>query len=376
MHVIDNLIGSAGTVIVYAADAGNDALTEIFKTAAFSGSWDVFTKFNWLGALLQFIISAFCLIGLVLVMLQRLMTMLYLSSKPAFDRIHEIKNAGRGGKALGLPGLVKDTIGTANHGTGLDAILSFILSLLPDIKAYSDYAEDHRQYNLKDDDTITVYMLKVALPTIMIVFFFAIGFNGTLGRAYGQVASAMATAADNVVNEDLSATVQKWMNSGKAYQFGYSADGTEFGKFKQKLAKDIYSKILAKSTDLTTGTKYAVGEKVDSFIQTNLNSITEGSDSLGNYQVTGFKGTDKDVSNLTYSVVINGTPSYTGEVSGSGTDVTTFGITPESSNNNYVHIFISKKATADETNYFEVSPDSNATTEASAPTQQKITTEK
>ena len=88
------------------------------------------------------------------------------------------------------------------------------------------------------------------------------------------------------------------------------------------------------------------------------------------------KGTDKDVSNLTYSVVINGTPSYTGEVSGSGTDVTTFGITPESSNNNYVHIFISKKATADETNYFEVSPDSNATTEASAPTQQKITTEK
>ena len=60
MHVINNLIGSVGPVIVYAADTGNEALTEIFKTAAFSGSWDVFTKFNWLGALLQFIISAFC----------------------------------------------------------------------------------------------------------------------------------------------------------------------------------------------------------------------------------------------------------------------------------------------------------------------------
>lgn len=192
MHVINNLIGSVGPVIMSAADTGNEALTGIFNTVAFSGSWEVFTKFNWLGALLQFVITAFCLIGLVLVMIQRLVTMLYLSSKPTFDRIHEIKNAGRGGKALGLPGLVKDTIGTANHGTGLDAILSFLLSLLPDVKAYSDYAEDHRQYNLKDDDTITVYMLKVALPTIMIVFFFSIGFNGTLGRAYGQVASAMA----------------------------------------------------------------------------------------------------------------------------------------------------------------------------------------
>lgn len=226
----------------------------------------------------------------------------------------------------------------------------------------------------KDKVKVTVVALVMAL--LMVLSITTDLFVGLADVFRAKAEEATPTAADNVVNEDLSATVQKWMNSGKAYQFGYSADGTEFGKFKQKLAKDIYSKILAKSTDLTTGTKYAVGERVDSFIQTNLNSITEGSDSLGNYQVTGFKGTDKDVSNLTYSVVINGTPSYTGEVSGSGTDVTTFGITPESSNNNYVHIFISKKATADETNYFEVSPDSNTTTEASAPTQQKITTEK
>ena len=33
MHVINNLIGSVGPVIVSAADTGNEALTEIFKTA-------------------------------------------------------------------------------------------------------------------------------------------------------------------------------------------------------------------------------------------------------------------------------------------------------------------------------------------------------
>ena len=77
-----------------------------------------FSKFNWLGWLMQLIISTFCLIGIFLTMYQMLVTLLYLSSRTSFDRIHEIKNAGKGGKILGLPNLFKDTIVTANNGTG------------------------------------------------------------------------------------------------------------------------------------------------------------------------------------------------------------------------------------------------------------------
>ena len=285
----------------------NDSnLTDLFYTQAFSGSWKVFEKFNWLGGLMQFIISAFCLIGIFLTAYQLILTLLYLSSRTTFDRIHELKQAGKGGKALGLPNLFKDNIASANNGTGLDAIVSFGLSLLPDVKAYSDYGEERRSYNLQDDDTVTTYILKKALPTIMIIFFFSIGFNGTLFRAYGMVVDAMATVASDVVETDLNGLVRKWMNSGSAYKFAYDADNTEYGKFRQNLAEQMYSKVLAKTDDLSTNAKLYIGQKIEEYINNNI-SISEGSNMVGSAEISGFNGTDADCKNLQISVVINGT---------------------------------------------------------------------
>ena len=41
--------------IVYA----NGELTDLFSTKAFQGSWEVINKFNWLGWLMNFLISVF-----------------------------------------------------------------------------------------------------------------------------------------------------------------------------------------------------------------------------------------------------------------------------------------------------------------------------
>lgn len=334
-------------------------LTDLFYTSAFSGSWEVFSKFNWLGSLFQFVISAFCLIGLVMTMYQLVVTMMYLSSRSFFDRIHELKNAGRGGKMLGLPNLFKDNITTANNGTGLDAIVSFLLTLLPDVKMYSDYGPERRSYRLDDDDTITTYMLKKALPTIMIVFFYAIGFNGTLFKAYGVLVDAMAVAADEVVKTDLTGTVRKWMNSGSAYKFAYDADGTEYGKFRQNLAEDMYSKILAKTDDLSTNAKLYIGQMIEQYINNNV-SLSEGY--VGDAQVPGFDGSDRDCKNLQISTVVNSTQTYSAgtvnsELGGGGISMDSFGITGDSAGKYYMHVFITKKSNADETNYFEVDED-------------------
>ncbi|MCM1172514.1 MAG: hypothetical protein NC393_10345 [Clostridium sp.] len=331
-------------------------LTDLFYTSAFSGSWEVFSKFNWLGALFQFVISAFCLIGLVMTMYQLVVTLLYLSSRSMFDRIHDLKNAGNGGKFLGLPNLFKDNIATANNGTGLDAIFSFLLTLLPDVKMYSDYGPERRSYRLSDDDTVTTYMLKKALPTIMIVFFYSIGFNGTLFKAYGVLVDAMATAADEIVSTDLTGTVRKWMNSGSAYKFAYDADGSEFGKFRQNLAEDMYSKILAKTNDLSTNAKLYIGQMIEQYVNNNV-SISEGY--VGSAEVPGFDGSDRDCKNLQVSTVVNATQFYSGgtinsELGGSGIPMDSFGITGDSAGKYYMHVFITKKSNADETNYFEV----------------------
>lgn len=334
-------------------------LTDLFYTEAFSGSWTVFSKFNFLGFIMQFFISAVCLLALFLIAYQRLMTLFYLSARPLFDRVHEIKQQGKGQKFLGLPALASNTLVTANHGTGLDAIVSFLLSLLPDVKAYSDYNEERMSYNLQEDDTCTTYLLKISIPTIMLVFCFSMGFNGTLFKAYGNIVDAMGTAADNIVTADLSSTVQKWMNSGSAHQFGFSADGSEFGSFKQNLAKDMYAKILKKTDDLSTESKLYIGKKIEEYLNNNCSDLAEGY--VGGASVPGFKGTDSDCKNLEYSVVVNATPSYDGtssaaELSGGGIPLSNFGIN-SSGDNYYMHVFISKKNNADETNYFEVDED-------------------
>lgn len=340
--------------VVFAADnTSSGDLTDLFYTSAFSGSWSVFSKFNWLGFILNFVITAFCLIGLALVCYQRLVTLLYLSSRSLFDRIHEIKMAGKGGKALGLPGILKDTITSANHGTGVDAIVSFGLSLLPDVYAYSDYCAERLSYNLRDDDTVTTYMLKIAMPTILTIFFFAIGFNGTLFRAYGSVVNAMATAADKVIEEDLDATLTKWLNSGASYNFCFDDDGTELGSLKQKIAKSMYQKILAKSNDLTTANKQTIGSAIDSYISSSVTATN-----LQKY-AKGYDGSDRDVKNLQYSVCINSSSKISGELGGSGKAISDFGLSgtlksPTASTKYYIHVFVSKKADADETNYFEI----------------------
>lgn len=331
-------------------------LTDLAYTEAFSGSWEVFNKFQWLGAFMQFCISAFCLLGLAAIFFQRIVTMMYLSAKTMFDKVHEIKKASYNTKFLGLGSLFKDSIIETKNGTGLDGIVSFLLSLMPDVHEYSDYHDGARQYNLKDDDTVSAYMLKVAIPTILSVFFFAIGFNGTLFKAYCNVADAMATAADYYVTADLSSTVMRWASSGSGYQFAYDKDGTEIGKFKQRLAKDMYAKLLRKSSDLSTNAKQYIGAGVANWIDENI-TITNLTSNVAGFD--GSKENGGDCKNLNYSVVINSSQNYNSGTNKSITygkagsvPVERFNI--DKGTGMYLHVFISKKANANETNYFKV----------------------
>ena len=158
--------------IVPAVSHASD-LTDLFTTVAFSGSWEVFAKFNWLGKALQFLISTFCLLGIVLTVVRVTITILYKSSESIFDRVHEIHTRAQGNQFFGLPTAIKEVAG-GNFGTGADAIIGFLFFLMPDIVVYSDYNPDRMAYNLQKDDTLTTYFLKISLPTIFTIFFFAI----------------------------------------------------------------------------------------------------------------------------------------------------------------------------------------------------------
>lgn len=356
------------------ADTGERGLTDLFETQAFSGSWEVFSKMNFIGWLLNGIISVFCLIGLFLTCLRIMDSMLYLSGRNLWDTVNELKGKGKGQKAVGMIAMGKEVY-QGNYGVGLDAFLGFLLALLPNVKAYSDFADGKMSYNLNEDDTITTYILKISLPSILMIFFFSIGFNGVLWSAFGNVVDALGVAAEAFVEADLDKYVDRALNIGSKYKFVYSADGTDFGKFCQKVAESTYNKVLNKTTDLSSDSSLAIGGKVDSLINSNIFSKKSELDKALNTSLNS--GNDADAKNLEYSVIVNQTKEYP-DASGYkiSCDIGSLGLVVDDKNTYYVHIFITKKANSNETNYFEYNTDGKGGTSGSSgnkPTNSTIT---
>lgn len=322
------------------------------------------------------------------------------------EEIDEIKSSlsgGSGRDAFGIRSMFTNAMqGGGQYGTGLDAIVGFLLSLLPDVKKYSDYNPERMAYNVQEEDSCTTYMLKTAIPTIMLIFFFAMGYNGTLWQGFGVIVDAMGTAAEQLVATDLNSIVSTAMNTGKAYKFSWDASGSDYGNFMQDMVKAVYKQALKNGKDYTSDTQQSVGSYVDSIFLTGKGysksdmklykgstnekiSIGKGKGSIftdadtlakaiGN--TTGFKGED-DAKNLTYTVISNSTKdsykiSNAVEVVISAYDV---GLN-SSANGNYIHVTISRKKNSDETMYWHkaddgAKPTKNGTKNSSSGTNTK-----
>lgn len=383
-----------------------DNLLDLFDSYAFRGSLKTIDKFNWVGKLMSYIISVFSMLGLFLICYQKLISLLYLAGRNTFDTVHEIKSSlsgGSGRDAFGIRSMFTNAMqGGGQYGTGLDAIVCFLLSLLPDVKKYSDYNPERMAYNVQEEDSCTTYMLKTAIPTIMLIFFFAMGYNGTLWQGFGVIIDAMGTAAEQLVATDLNSIVSTAMNTGKAYKFSWDASGSDYGNFMQDMVKAVYKQALKNGKDYTSDTQQSVGSYVDSIFLTGKGysksdmklykgstnekiSIGKGKGSIftdadtlakaiGN--TTGFKGED-DAKNLTYTVISNSTKdsykiSNAVEVVISAYDV---GLN-SSANGNYIHVTISRKKNSDETMYWHkaddgAKPTKNGTKNSSSGTNTK-----
>lgn len=273
-------------------------LTELFETTAFAGSWEVFSKFDWLGNALNFLISTFCLFGLVLVVVRFTLTILYKSNENIFDRVYELKQTGKGQNFAGIPSMFKEVF-NGNYGTGFDVLLGFGLSLCPNVKQYSDYNPEKMAFNLKEDDTVTTYVLKMSLPTIMTIFFFSLGFNGTLWKAYGNVVDAMAVAAENVCDVKLAQIVDNAMNTSLYYQFNFK-DGTNFGSVLQDAAKKTYSRLLMKTvTDQDPSVYKDLGSQIETRfkedIKGKISDITKDVEANAGSSIISFVAADGKV---------------------------------------------------------------------------------
>lgn len=256
-------LASASTLCV---SASADSFTEVFHTDSFRGSFAWFQKVDWVGTLVQAVISIFSLVGAALIIIRIMTSMLFLSAKGLWEEVHDLKQSGESEMYdFGVINMAKSWA-KGKSGTGLDAIFGAVLMLLPDVKRYSDFGEKSGQ-KFEEDTTISQYMLKIALPTVLAIFFLAMGFNGTLVKGLAVTVDAMGTLADHAVSVNYSGFVDDLVATKGGYKFTFAADGTEKGDFQQGLAKEIYGKAIHECRGLNEAQLNTLGLNIENAVK-------------------------------------------------------------------------------------------------------------
>jgi hypothetical protein len=307
------LVSSAGMV------SAQEPLTDIFSTKSFQGSWEVVNKFNWVGYALNFFITAVSVVGLVMLVGQKVNTFVYLSGRATFDIVYEMKQEDEGGRFFGFEKMGQNIFGGKRGVGGLDTLMGLLYSLMPNMKKYSDFNPDRNYYNLDENDNAGTYMLKTLFSTVMLTFFLAISFSGTLAKGYGVIVGGLAAAADRAVDVNLAAQVNKWFSTGESYTFTLGASNTESAKFAEKVARDVYGKVLSRMDIIDTDSRLKVGLAVEKWAYDQVLSNSTGTTALtrlGNLVVSGTTPTvlnsDEDVKSLRFEVVVNTNPAQMG----------------------------------------------------------------
>lgn len=329
------------------ADGNN--LTDLFDTEAFRGSWNVFNKFNWIGGILNFIISAICFFIMFSSCLSTITTVGYFALRPFWDTVDEVKKSHMNQKFMGVGGYFEDAF-MGKHSSGMDSIFSLLYVFVPNIKAWSEMNDEHLSSSgLTAEENIFSWFLKTGLNKIIIITMASMGFNGTLMKAYAMVADGVGAAAEHVVNYQLDETIDNIFTSGENFKFSLD-DGTAKGKLQQKVAEDIYRVVIKEGQVKDAQRK----QKLGSSIQTSIKKeITEGN-MLTLVQANG-ANTDKleadDWKYIRYSLVTNSSSD-----SNPGTmtlDLTQFTAGGEWKANLYVHITPILKKKAPSHNYLQ-----------------------
>lgn len=289
------------------------SFTDIFNTQSFRGSFEWIYKFDWLGGIVQFVISIFSLVGVILIALRVISSYLYISSKNIWDEVSDLKKTGGDTELydLGFLGQLKK-VTQGKQGTGVDAFMGFLFMFLPDIKKYSDFAEGKKD-SLDEGLSATQYTLKIAVPVVMCTFFFAMGFNGTLFRALGITVEALGTVADKAVSQNYAAMLDRLIVTGDAYDFAISKDGTKRGEFQYQIARELYTDVLQRVDKYNTNMALSIGQQIEERVIKEITADKIGGGSPNGHAVKLSKEDltyDSNWGLLGYEIVINTTKEY------------------------------------------------------------------
>lgn len=304
-----------------------DNFTDVFYTNSFRGSFEWFKHLDWIGMVVQAVISVFALVGTALIVIRIMTSLLYLSARGLWEEVHDLKQSGTESELydLGMVSMVKSWA-KGKSGTGLDAFIGAILMLLPDVKRYSDFGEKSGS-KFEEDTSMSQYMLKILLPTVLAVFFLAMAFNGTLVKGLAVTVDAMGTLADRGVSINYAGFIDDLINKNIGYQFVVAEDGTQLGRLTGAVQKEVYGKVVARFDNPDESTLYLIGKAVeDKFKPENVETAISNAstndigqllhDSIFNPE-SGGETVDRYFSYITADVIVGGSQLEGADLEGS-----------------------------------------------------------
>ena len=300
--------------------ATNDGkvLTDLFNSEAFRGSWKWFDKLNWLGAILNGIISIVCFISLFAIALQTVITLGYFVCRPFWDNVHKIKTENSQsqlfGKSIpfGLGGYIKETF-MPTKTSGIDSLFNILYAFLPDIQAYSEMNDDKERSGLTDDDSLVTWFVKTFPRKVLIILMLSMGFNGTMMKCYGMVVDGLGVFTERFANYQLDATINRLLDSGSNFDFNLGDDKTNKGGTLEAICKKCYTSTLNSTGVTDASAKQQLGSSIQNSIKSQINDATV----LGIIQANGHPEitslTDDDWKYINYTVTINSDGNASGE---------------------------------------------------------------
>lgn len=335
----------------------NKELTDLFDTEAFRGSWRWFDKVNWLGGILNMLISIFCFIALFSIALQIVVTLMYFSQKPFWDNVHNIKQENVGQGFAGVPGFIKG-VGASKSGTGLDAFVNLIYIFLPDIKNYSEMG-DNKDSKLNDDETVGTWLVKTLPRKILIMLLLSMGFNGSLLKCFGMVVDGLGVVTDRVATFQADKLVNNILNAGDNYDTALGNSGVGFDSLQGTIFKKTYKEIMAEvgAESQTYDVKQKIGKTLENYIKSNFtkesvkSALVASSPSLGSNPEL----TDADWEDVKVSVTVGASNSQFGRISISMNDIVSSAISNgQLAENKYINVQLTLKKRAPSHNYLEL----------------------
>ncbi len=247
------LIAFSSPSLTYLAVGGSErSFTQILVSPSMRAN-SKYTKYmEWYGKIVSFGFTIVCVLGLGQLMLLFIFTIVYYSNTAYWDGVDSLKQQGQGGAGFGggmnggMGGHGNDMggMGGVTQSVGVDTIVDAFNRNMLNVKRYSDCSVDNRaNLNISEDSTMMEWLMRRGPVLVIAMLVMNMGWKGTLQLIAASTIDAMTVFFESLPYEKMVSYAEYKAAQETGYTFTLGMSGSDEGLVKERLAKDVFSKV-------------------------------------------------------------------------------------------------------------------------------------